>query len=145
MWLLYYRILTLFYISVVFFPIHKKALLRWLLHLSIHAKFQPIPSSGLLRRHDRPSTFFKWKIDHNSINLYRIPPKIGTEMHFSKPFMCIKFQLDWSMRLRFIGEMWNVQNEWRLRKNEEIISKFYSFVSRDWLPLFTSNLVCKFA
>jgi len=35
---------------------HKKALLRWLLHL--HAKFHPIPSSGLPCRSDRPSTFF---------------------------------------------------------------------------------------
>jgi len=33
---------------------HKKTLLQWLLYL--HAKFHPIPSSGLLCRCDRPST-----------------------------------------------------------------------------------------
>ena len=40
------------------FPL--KPLLRWLLHL--HAKFQPIPSSGLPCRHDRLSTFLMQKL-----------------------------------------------------------------------------------
>ena len=42
-----------------FFSNHKKALLRWLLHL--HVKFQPISSSSLPCRHDRPSIFFYLK------------------------------------------------------------------------------------
>jgi len=29
-------------------------------------------------------TFFMQKIDHNSVNLNRIPTKIGTKMHFLK-------------------------------------------------------------
>ena len=52
---------------------HKKTLLRWLLHL--HATFQLISSSCLPCRHDRPSTILYVKIDHNPVNLYRIPTK----------------------------------------------------------------------
>jgi len=39
-----------------FLSYHKKALLRWSLYL--HAKFHPIPFSGLPCRRDRPLTFF---------------------------------------------------------------------------------------
>ena len=44
------------------------------------------------------------KIDHNSVNLHQIPTKIGVEMHFNKPFVCINFQLDQSMRSCFMGK-----------------------------------------
>jgi len=58
---------------------------------------QLTPSSGLPCRHDRSSIFFKWKINHNSVNLYRIPTKICTGMHYNKLFMSTKFQLNQSM------------------------------------------------
>jgi len=75
------------------------------------------------------------KIDHNFVKLYRIPTKIGTEMHFNKPFMCIKCQLNLNMIHVLWAKMQSEQNEVEEyeKKNEEIISKFCSLVSRDWL------------
>ena len=87
--------------------------------------------------------FFTRKIDHNSVNLYRIPTKIGTEMCFNKPFVCVKCQLNVSMCSCFMGENAKCA-KWR-RKNEEIFLKFCSPVSQDWLARFASNLVCRFA
>jgi len=64
---------------------HKKVLLWCLLHL--HAKFQLILTSGfkLPCKHVRPSTLI---IRCNLVIPYQIPTKIGTMMHFNKPFMC---------------------------------------------------------
>jgi len=47
---------------------------------------------------------FLQKISHNSINLYQILTKIGTEMCCNKPFICTKFQLDWSVHLHFMAK-----------------------------------------
>ena len=50
---------------------YKKAHLQWLLHM--HAKFQPVHSSSLPCRRDRPLIFFTQKISHNFI---RFQPKL---------------------------------------------------------------------
>ena len=76
-----------------------------------------IPSCSLPCRHDRPLTFFTWKIDHNSVALYQIPTKCSTEVRFDKSFMCIKFQLDQSMHSHFMGENANCV-KWRVRRKK---------------------------
>jgi len=57
---------------------HKRALPQWLLHL--HAKFHPIPSSGLFFRRDRPSTFLHKK---SIIILQTLIRFLGMEMCFN--------------------------------------------------------------
>ena len=114
-----------------FFSNHKKALLRWLLHL--HSNFQlilyPVGVTDL-----RP--YFTQIIGHNSVNVHRIPTKVGTEIRLNEPF---------TIRAR-IHVLWrilrNVRNE-EVEKNKENKMKFCSLVSRKWLEQFSSNLVCK--
>ena len=57
--------------------------------------------------------YFTQIIDHNSVNVHRIPTKRGTEILFyffgteirlNEPFMYTKFQLDRSTRLHFIAD-----------------------------------------
>jgi len=54
------------------------------------------------------------QIDHNSINLNRIPTKIGTEMRFKKLFICTTFQIDSSMNSQVIAN--NARSAKRIRK-----------------------------
>ena len=60
---------------------------------------------------------FTQKSNHNSVNLYQIPTKIGKKMRFTKALMCIKFQLNLSMHLSFIGENTKCA-EWRIRRKK---------------------------
>ena len=48
--------------------------------------------------------YFTQIIDHNSVNSYRIPSKIGTEIRLNEPFTCAKVQPDWSMHPCFIAD-----------------------------------------
>ena len=111
---------------------HKKALLWWLLH--IHAKFQPILSSALPCRRDRALTFFV-KIRHNSINLYQIPTKIGTEMCFNMPFLCTKFQLNPSMYFHQIYKC----AKWRIIKTRKLKQHF----GHSYLGIGIVELMCR--
>ena len=43
-------------------------------------------------------------INHNSMNVHRIPTKVGSEIHCNEPFKCAKFQPDWSMHWCFMVE-----------------------------------------
>ena len=64
-----------------------------------------VSSNGLPCGCDRLSTFFyAKKIDYNSVNLNRIPTKIGMEMCCNVPFTCMKFQRDRSMRSQVMIE-----------------------------------------
>ena len=80
---------------------------------------------------------FMWKFNHDSVNLHRISTKISMEVHFNKSSMCTKVQLDQSMclQLHFMAE--NAKYAKR-RRNDEIITKFCSNASRDWLARFAS-------
>ena len=40
--------------------------------------------------------YFTQIIGHNSLNVHRIPTKLGTEIHLNEPFKCATFQPDWS-------------------------------------------------
>ena len=66
-----------------------------------------------------------WKINHNSVNLYQIPTKIGKKMCINKSFMWIKFQLDRSMCSCFMGENAKCA-KWRIWKKQKKI--FWNFV-----------------
>ena len=88
--------------------------------------------------------YFTKIIGHNSVNVHRIPTKIGTQIRLNEPFKCAKFQPDPSSHSCFMADFANVRNEEvEEEKNEEIETKFCSLVSRKWLELFSSNLVCR--
>ena len=79
-------------------------------------------------------------IDHNSVNVHRIPTKVGTEIRLiMRPSRVPNFSpigarirvLWWILR--------SVRNE-EEEKNEEIKTKFCSLVSPKWLDRFSSNL-----
>ena len=48
--------------------------------------------------------YFTRIIDHNSVNVHRIPTKVGTEIRLNEPFKCAKFQPDWSTNSCFMAE-----------------------------------------
>ena len=78
-------------------------------------------------------------IGHNSVNVHRIPTKLGTEIRFNEPFKCAKFQPDPSTHSCFIAKCAKRSEE---EKNEEKKPKLWPLVSRKWLERFSSNLVC---
>ena len=47
-------------------------------------------------------SYFTQIIGHNSVNVHRIPTKVGTEIRLNEPFKCAKFQLYWSMHSCFM-------------------------------------------
>ena len=88
--------------------------------------------------------YFTQIIGHNSVNVHRIPTKVGTQIRLNEPFKCAKFQPDPNMHSCFMVDFAKCA-KWRSsrRKNEEIKTKFCSLVSRKWLERFSSNLVCR--
>ena len=74
--------------------------------------------------------YFTQIIGHNSVNVQRIPTKVGTKIRLNEPFMCAKFQFDWSTNSCVMGILRSVRNE---EKNEEIKMKFCSLISWKWL------------
>ena len=55
--------------------------------------------------------YFTQIIRHNSVNVHRIPTKLGTEIRLNEPFKYVKCQSDWSMNLCFIADFANVRKE----------------------------------
>ena len=49
--------------------------------------------------------YFTRIIDHNSVNVHRIPTKVGTEIRLNEPFKCVKVQPDWSTS-SYLGNGW---------------------------------------
>ena len=88
--------------------------------------------------------YFMQIIGNNSVNVHRIPTKVGTEIRLNEPFQCAKFQPNPSTHSCFMANLRSVRNEEdEEEKNEEIKTKFCSLVSRKWLERFSSNLVCR--
>ena len=90
--------------------------------------------------------YFTQIIGNNSVNVHRIPTKVGTQIRLNEPFKCAKFQPDPSTHSCFMADFANVRNEEEVEeeeKNEEIKTKLCSLVSRKWLERFSSNLVCR--
>ena len=48
--------------------------------------------------------YFTRIIDHNSVNVLRIPTKVGTEIRLNESFKCAKFQPDWSTHSCFMAD-----------------------------------------
>jgi len=72
-----------------------------------------------------------------------IPTKIGAEMRFNKPFMCIKFQHYWSMHSYFMAE--NVKCAKRQRKEtKEIKQNFCLFLPVAGFAYIWGHLCSKF-
>ena len=85
----------------------------------------------------RPS--FTQIIDHNSVNVHRIPTKCGTEIHLNEHFTCTKFQ---STCLYFMAGFVKCAKISR-RKNEVKNPKLRPLVAWKWLERFSSNLECR--
>ena len=47
--------------------------------------------------------YFTQIISHNSVNVHRIPTKLGTAIRRNEPFKCAKVQPDWSTNLCFMA------------------------------------------
>ena len=89
--------------------------------------------------------YFTRIIDHKSVNVHRIPTKVGTEIRLNEPFKCAK---KFSLIGAQIRVLWRIlrsvrNEEVEEEKNQEIKMKFCLFVSRKWLDRFSSNLVCR--
>ena len=85
--------------------------------------------------------FFTRIIGHNSVNVYQIPTKVGTEIRLNEPFKCAKFQLDWSMYSCFMADFAKCVK--RRRKKQRKKPKLWLLVSRKWPERFSSNLECR--
>ena len=48
--------------------------------------------------------YFTKIIGHNSVNVHRIPIKLGTEIRLNEPFKCVKVQPDWSTNSCFMAD-----------------------------------------
>ena len=81
-------------------------------------------------------------IGHNSVNIHRIPTKLGTEICLNEPFKCAKVQPDWSTHSCSMADLQSVRKEVE-EKNEEKTPKLWPLVSRKWLERFSSNLECR--
>ena len=55
--------------------------------------------------------YFTQIISHNSVNVHRIPTKVGTQIRLNEPFKCAKFQPDPSTNSCFMADFANVRNE----------------------------------
>ena len=60
--------------------------------------------------------YFTQIIGHNSVNVHRISTKRGTEIHLNEPFMCAKFQPDWSTHSCFMADFAKCAKRSRRRK-----------------------------
>ena len=88
--------------------------------------------------------YFTQIIGNNSVNVQRVPIKVGTEIRLNEPFKCAKFQPDPSTHSCFMADFAKCRNEEvEEEKNEEIKTKFCSLISRKWLERFSSNVVCR--
>ena len=80
--------------------------------------------------------YFMQIIGHNSVNVYRIPTKLGAEIRLNEPFQYAKFQPDWSTIPCFMADFAKCAK--RRKKNP----KLWLLVYQEWLERFSSNLEC---
>ena len=80
-------------------------------------------------------------IGRNSVNVHRIPTKLGTEIHLNKLFTYANFS---PIGAR-ICVLWRILQSVRKEveeKNEENNPKLWPLASWKWLERFSSNLEC---
>ena len=63
--------------------------------------------------------YFSCIIAHNSLPVYGIPAKVGTEMRLYTPLLCAKFQGNCITRSRFIAVFVSVQKEEENKKKKK--------------------------
>ena len=80
-------------------------------------------------------------IRHNSRTIHQICTNVDAKIRLWTPFLCAKFQGNWSTCLHFIAIVASVQKHKEKKKKKK--SKFWQLVSQKWLKRFLSNLVCK--
>ena len=66
--------------------------------------------------------YFMQIIGHNSVNVYRIPTKRGTEIRLNEPFKCAEFHPDWSMNLCFIADFAKCAKR-RRKKTQRLVAR----------------------
>ena len=86
-------------------------------------------------------------IGHNSVNVHRIPTKVGTEIRLNEPFLSVPnfspigacVRVLWRILQSVRKEEVEVEEE----KNEEKTLKLWQFVSRKRLEQVSLNLECR--
>ena len=68
-------------------------------------------------------------IGHNSRTVHRICTKFDARICLWSPFLCAKFQGDWSMRLRFIAIFASVRKDEKKNKNKKKIETLAAHIS----------------
>ena len=90
-------------------------------------------------------------IGHNSVNVHRIPTKLGTEIRLNEPCKCVKFQPDWSTHSCFMADFAKCAKRRISRKKTQTLTARISemagaifFKFGMWTPLpsrhFSSNV-----
>ena len=88
-------------------------------------------------------------IGHNSVNVHRIPTKLGTEIRLNEPFKCAKFQPDPSTHSCFIANFAKCAK--RRKKTQTLAARisemagaiFFKFGM--WIPLPSRNVCSNFS
>ena len=62
--------------------------------------------------------YFAQIIGHNSVNVYRIPTKLGTEIRLNEAFKCAKFQPDLSKHSCFMADFAKCAKRKRSRRKK---------------------------
>ena len=63
--------------------------------------------------------YFTQIIGNNSVNVHRIPTKLGTEIRLNEPFKCAKFLPDWSTNSCFIADFAKCAKRSRRKKRRK--------------------------
>ena len=66
--------------------------------------------------------YFTQIIDHKTVNVHRIPTKVGIEIRLNEPFKCHKLQPDWSTYSCFIANFAKCAKRSRRKKNVILIT-----------------------
>ena len=93
--------------------------------------------------------YFTQIIGHNSVNVCRIPTKLGTEICLNEPFKCAKFQPDPSMHSCFIADFAKcAKRRKKPRKKPQTLAACISEITRViffkfgmWIPLPSQHFV----
>ena len=59
-------------------------------------------------------------IGHNSMNVHRIPTKLGTKIHLNEPFKCAKCQSDWRTHSYFMVDFFKCAKRSRRKKTQTL-------------------------
>ena len=85
------------FISIPFKPQKSTPTMVTHLHINFQQGVYPVGATDL-----RP--YFTQIIGHTSVNVHRIPTKVGTEIRPNEPFKCAKFQPDSSTHSCFMTD-----------------------------------------